>query len=76
MGREEGYEEGYKEGLIEGLQKAFVILVEVRFPSLAELAQQNIVQITKPDQLDLLIQEIVHAPDETIVRWILSTIAA
>jgi flagellar biosynthesis/type III secretory pathway protein FliH len=73
--KEEGREIGHKEGLTEGLQKAFVVIVHRRFPPLTELAQQRIAKITKPDQLDLLLGEIVSAPDEAVARWILSTIA-
>lgn len=68
--------EGREEGLIKALQKGFVIVVQGRFPPLAELAQQRIAQITKSDQLDLLLKEIIYAPDEATARWLLSTIAA
>ncbi len=73
--KEEGREIGRKEGLVEGLQKAFVVIVHSRFPLLTELAPQRIAKATKPDQLDLLLREIVSAPDEAIARWILSSIA-
>ena len=77
---EEGCEIGREDGLVEGvaigLQKAFVAMVEGRFPPLAELAQERVVQVTKPDQLDLLLMEIVPIPDETTARWLLNTIAA
>lgn len=80
IGMKEGHEiariEGHERGFAEGLQKAFVIVVQGLFPPLAELAQQGIVQITKPDQLDLLLKEIIYAPDEATACWILSTIAA
>lgn len=72
--KEERREIGHKEGLIEGLQIAFVIIVHGRFPPLTELAQQGIVKVTKPDQLDLLLRAVVTAPDEAIMRWILSSI--
>ena len=75
-GREIARIEGHQRGLVVGLQKAFVTIVQGRFPPLAKLAQQGIVQITKPDQLDLLLKEIVYAPDEATALWILSTIAA
>src|SRR5712692_4535332 len=58
-GREIGREEGHEEGLAEGLQKAFVTFVQGRFPPLAELAQQRVSQVTKPDKLDLLLKQIV-----------------
>jgi flagellar biosynthesis/type III secretory pathway protein FliH len=75
-GREIGREEGYEEGLAEGLQKVFVTIVQGRFPPLAELAQQRVTQVTKPDKLDLLLKQIVTIPDETTARWLLDTMAA
>jgi flagellar biosynthesis/type III secretory pathway protein FliH len=75
-GREIGREEGHEEGLAEGLQKAFVTIVQGRFPPLAELAQQRVTQVTKPDKLDLLLKQIVTIPDETTARWLLDTMAA
>lgn len=75
-GREIGREEGHEEGLAEGLQKAFVTIVQGRFPPLAELAQERVSQVTKPDKLDLLLKQIVTISDETTARWLLSTIAA
>ena len=75
-GREEGREEGHVEGLTEGLQKAFVAVVQGRFPPLAELAQERVTQVTKPDELNILLKQIATIPDETTARWLLSTIAA
>src|SRR5260370_15125942 len=75
-GREIGREEGHEQGLAEGLQKAFVTFAQWCFPTLAELAQQRVARVTKPDQLDLLLREIVYAPDETTALWLLNTIAA
>ena len=76
IGREEGREEGHEEGLAEGLQKAFVTIVQGRFPPLAELAQERVLQVTKPEKLDLLLKQIVTIPDEATARWLLNTIAA
>ena len=69
-------EESREEGVTEGLQKAFVTNVQGRFPPLVELAQERVSHVTKPDQLDLLLKEIVNIPDETTARWLLNTIAA
>ena len=74
--KEQAREEGLEEGLTEGLQKAFVAIVQGRFPPLVELAQAKVSYVTKPDQLDLLLREIATIPDETTARWLLSTIAA
>ncbi|MGH2495021.1 MAG: hypothetical protein ACRDIV_09995, partial [Ktedonobacteraceae bacterium] len=75
-GREIGREEGLEEGLAKGLQKAFVTIVQGRFPPLAELAQERVARITKPDKLDLLLGQIATIPDEATARWLLDTIAA
>lgn len=72
--KEEEREIGRKEGLTEGLQGAFVIIVARRFPPLAELAQERIVKVTKLDQLDLLLRQVVTAPDEAIAHWILTVL--
>ncbi|HEU0003072.1 MAG TPA: hypothetical protein VFQ36_19320 [Ktedonobacteraceae bacterium] len=76
IGREEGREIGLEEGVAIGLQKAFVAVVQGRFPSQTELAQKRVMQVTKPDKLDLLLGQIVSIPDEATARWLLDTIAA
>jgi len=63
-------------GKIEGQQKAILIVVETRFPALVELAQERVVRLNKPDELNLLIKQIILAPDEDKARWLLSTLAA
>jgi hypothetical protein len=69
-------EESREEGLTEGLQKAFVAIVEGRFPPLVELAQKRVAQVTKSDKLDLLVKQIVTIPDETTALWLINIIAA
>ena len=61
---------------VQVLQRAVLNVVKARFPALAELAQQQVAQINSPDNLDLLIQKISTAPDESLVRWLLSPTAA
>ena len=75
-GSEEGREIGLEEGVAIGLQKAFVTVVQGRFPPLAELAQQRVLQVTQPAELDLLLKQIATIPDEKTARWLLDTIAA
>ena len=75
-GREIGREEGLEEGLARGLQKAFVAIVEGRFPPLVELAQERVSQVTQPDELGLLLKQIATIPDETSALWLLNSIAA
>ncbi|HKV56844.1 MAG TPA: hypothetical protein VJO32_01130 [Ktedonobacteraceae bacterium] len=78
--KEEGWEEewkiGFEEGLVEALQRAFVIVVQGRFPPLAGLAQKRVSLVTKYDKLDLLLVQIIDAPDEPTARWLISTLAA
>ncbi len=61
---------------VQVLQRAVLNVVKARFSALAELAQQQVAQINSPDNLDLLIQKISTAPDESLVRWLLSPAAA
>ena len=61
---------------IEGQQKAILVAVETRFPALVEMAQERVVRLNKPDELNLLIKQIILAPDEDKARWLLSTLAA
>ena len=69
-------EEGHEEGLAEGLQRALLTVMQNRFPPLVELAQKRVTQVTKPDKLDLVLKQIVNAPDEATARWLLDTLAA
>jgi hypothetical protein len=69
-------EESREEGLTEGLQKAFVAIVEGRFPPLVELAQKRVARVTKSDKLDLLVKQIATIPDETTALWLINIIAA
>ncbi len=59
----------------EGLRSAVVTVVKVRFPELAELAQQKVAQINQPETLNLLLEQIAAAPDEQFVRQLLHPIA-
>src|SRR5712692_519506 len=68
--------ESRTEGEIRALQRMLVNIVKARFPSLAELAQQEITKIDNPAVLNLLAQQISTAPDESVARWLLSSPAA
>lgn len=74
--KEEGREIGLEEGLAQGLQKALLTIVQRQFPPLTELAHNRVMQVTKPDALDLLLTQILNAPDEATARSILNTLAA
>ncbi len=61
---------------IRGQQKALLELIEVRFPALVEMAQQQVAHLNKSDELSRLMKQIALAPDEATARWLLSTLAA
>lgn len=60
--------EGKVEGKVEGLQEAVLTTVEARFPSLMELAQQKVTEITNPHTLKTLLRGINGASDEATAR--------
>ena len=64
------------ESEIQALQSAVVTIVKARFPNLAELAQQKVAQINNSGALNLLLEQISTAPDEKMVRFLLSPSAA
>ena len=63
-------------GKIQIAQKMVVGLVEVRFPSLTELAQEKVTLIRNTDALDQLAKQVATVPDETTASWLLNTFAA
>ena len=69
-------EESKQQGKIEGLRTAVLSVVEVRFPDLTELAQQEVSKINTPDILKYLMDQLLAAPDETIARFVLHPSAA
>ena len=75
-GMAEGKAEGLAEGEIKGLQNAVVKIVRGRFPSLAELAEQKVVELYEPPILYYLVEQISVAPDESMVRFLLRPSAA
>ncbi|MGH2495458.1 MAG: hypothetical protein ACRDIV_12210 [Ktedonobacteraceae bacterium] len=71
-----GRAKGRTEGLVEGLRQAVITAIRLRFPHLIELAQQRVAQINKPDKLNLLLDQIADAPDESTARSLLDLVAA
>jgi hypothetical protein len=67
---------GREEGELRALQSAVITIVKARFPTLAELAQQKVAQINNSGALNLLLEQISTAPDEKVVRFLLSPSAA
>src|SRR5947209_12494155 len=61
---------------IAGQQKAVLDFMEVKFPSLIQVAQEQVIRLNKPDELSRLMKQIALAPDESTARWVLSTFAA
>ena len=75
-GRAEGEAKGEARGKAEGLQLALVTVIEERFPPLAELVQEKITRIDRPDALRLLLKGIAAAPDEASARLLLELLVA
>lgn len=74
--REEGRQEGLEEGLVEGLQEAVEAIVEVRFPTLLDLAQVRTRQARTPEKLRLALKGIKVVPNEEAARVLLDLLAA
>ncbi len=72
----EGLAEGEARGKAEGLQIALISAIRVHFPELAELAQQKVVKINDTSNLDILLKQVITAPDERAACWLLSSVAA
>ena len=60
-------------GKVEALQETVIAIVENKYPSLVELAQERIVLIGRLDALRQLVMLILNAPDESTARWLLNT---
>jgi flagellar biosynthesis/type III secretory pathway protein FliH len=71
-GKEEGRQEGKEEGEMKASQKILVELVNIRYPSLVELARQKAMKIRDASALQEVIKIIVAVPDEETVRIVLS----
>lgn len=76
VGRTEGKAEGKAEGEMLASQRLVVEYVQLRFPMIAELAQQKVTQIKQVEALDRLFRLTVNAPDEATARWVLDNYAA
>jgi hypothetical protein len=59
--------EGEAEGKAKGQQRAVISIVTVRFPKLTEFAQQKLVKVYDLNMLDLLLKQVISAPDEESV---------
>jgi hypothetical protein len=64
------------EGEVRAAQRMLISYVELRFPDLVELAQEELSRVNNLETLDLLAQKVYTAPDEATVRWLLTPPAA
>jgi hypothetical protein len=69
--REQYRVQGIQEGILEGLQRFLVNTVQTDYPDLAEVVQQQASKFNKPDMLELLIKQVMSAPDSDAVRRLL-----
>jgi hypothetical protein len=75
-GLTEGEAKGREEGLAEGLQEALVTAVELRFPTLLNLAQERARRVKEPAVLKFVLKSIKATPSEEMARTLLETLAA
>lgn len=64
--------EGKVEGEVRGLQEAAIILIQMRFPSIADSAMRKVEQMSNASELKKLFKLIGNAPDETTALWIVN----
>jgi hypothetical protein len=67
---------GEARGEAKGLQEALIIAVELRFPSLLDLAQERAKRAQQPDVLKVVLRGINSAASEEIARAFLDSLAA
>ncbi len=75
-GRAEGLAEERAEGLAEGLAEALVTVVELRLPSLLDLAQKWARRVKEPAVLKFVLKGIKATPSEETAPTLLETLAA
>ncbi len=59
--------------LLKSKRESVVTVVETRFPTMRDLTQQQVANIKNLQTLDHLLRQVVMAPDEETLRWLLST---
>jgi predicted transposase YdaD len=70
-GEAKGKAEGKAEGQLEGLRSSVERVVNIRFPSLTELAHRKVASIMQPEALNILLEQFVAAPNEEAARRLL-----
>src|SRR5207248_494155 len=73
-GEAKGLAEGLAEGEAKGLQEALAITVELRFPTLLDLAQRKAEHVKQPEVLRFAVRAIKTAPNEEAARALLETL--
>ena len=63
---------GLVKGEIKALRQVIIEIVQTRFPSLTELAQQKVVTLSEPKQFHGLTMQIALARDEVAAHDVLS----
>jgi hypothetical protein len=64
------------ESKIEAKQDSAILVVEARFPNLAETAKQKVVRMNKIDEINTFTKMIARAPDKKTAQRVLDTFAA
>jgi flagellar biosynthesis/type III secretory pathway protein FliH len=75
-GLAEGLAQGEAKGRKEGLTEALLMVTELRFPALLELAQQRVRQPRRSGDLRLVLKGVKNATSEEAARNILDLLAA
>ncbi len=65
-----------QQGIQQELQRMVLDVVEVRFPTLLEVAKEKVIQLEDKNVLRVLAKQIMLAPDETYARLTLESFAA
>lgn len=66
--------EGDANGEMRVLKNTIIIIISERFPGLVELAQSKVEEINEASVLNLMVKQIITAPDESTVRWLLGSL--
>lgn len=75
-GKKIGLAEGEKKGETKGLQEAVVMVVEGRFPPLADLARSKVTRINTVETLTILLKSLTAAPNEGSAQTLLELLVA
>jgi hypothetical protein len=67
-----GKEEGRVEGCLESLRPVMMLLVEIRFPSIATIARQQAIRMKDPEELKLLVDSLIVAKTEKDAIYLLA----